>query len=783
MLKHFESLQTPLNSVTAYPRLSDQIRRYSSRGWNSVDVCDLLAFWSNRIRRSEWERIESVGDGFDEWEELYCFAQHYFILYAHNGSNPHTPFHGPGLSWNGDGEYRRYPLRSHGISDNKGPDEHPTGFTAEFTAARGLKRRFGAAAAVGPDSLVFQGGQGPTSRLGTSLCITHSDDDIGLRGEGPGVRMCHTMTTLPNGKVLLVGGRTSPDKPMKDAWLFDAGAWARVDDIPVARFRHVATAVDGDRILVYGGRGEGRKVLEDWLLWSEDRGWRTIQAVGSAMPAPRFSSGICWTDRKYGALGGGLGAHGEVLDDMWRLELHESADGTETIKPYWSMVNILLTRNLWKRFGGQMLYTGHGRILYVGGISGYGLMRSENEILEVDCNRVTVSAVYAPFPKETSPFLIGHSVVCLRERVVICGGGGSCFKFGTYTNDGIWTLSDSEKYDTWKFLEEGRGIDIPRDPDAPMPDAMELHLDSNGPPSRMADVTRIRIDSDEDFKKVVAAGEPALLEGVGIGSCVSTWSPDYFKATVGVDRKVVVHVAEPYVSFQPKNFKYEKVPFGEFIDAAFTPAPPARLYLRSPSIDNPTFAPASFVEDFPELAPDFALPPSLTLAAERHFSSVLRISSVGVRMWLHYDAMANILCHVSGRKSLRLYPPADVNKLSFPHGSTTSSIPDIFAYKSLPGTTQYDVELSPGDVLYIPSCWMHAAKPLTPCIGIDVFFRNFEGASYTHGRDVYSNRDATVYEKGRKKVHGIVNDFKDLPKDMRKFYLSRLVEELKDYDG
>jgi len=782
MLRHFESLQTPLNSVIAYPRLSDQIRRYSTRGWNSVDVCDLLAFWSNRIQRSEWERIESVEDGFDEWEELYCFAQHYFILYAHNGSNPHTPFHGPGHHWNGGGEYRRYPLGNRGMDDNKGPDSHPTGFTAEFTAARCLKRRFGAAAAVGPDSLVFQGGQGPTARLGTSLCITHSDDDIRLHGKGPSARMCHTMTALPNGKVLLVGGRTSPDKPMKDAWLFSTGNWTQVDDIPVARYRHVATAVDGDRILVYGGRGEERKVLADWLLWSEDRGWRTIQAVGSALPTPRFSSGICWTDRRYGALGGGLDARGEVLDDMWRLELHESADGKETIKPYWSMVNILSTRNLWKRFGGQMLYTGHGRILYVGGISGCGLMRRENEILEVDCNRVTVSAVYVPFLRDASPFLIGHSVVCLRERVVICGGGGSCFKFGTCTNDGIWTLSDSEKYDTWKFLEEGRGLDIPQDADTPMPDTLVMPLEGDGPPPRMVNVQRTKIESDEDFKRVVASGEPSILEGVGIGPCVSSWSPDYLKAAVGVNRKVMVHMAETSVSFQPKNFKYEKALFGEFIDTAFTPILHARLYLRSLSTDNPTSASASFVEDFPELAPDFVLPSSLALVSERHFSSALRISSADVGMWLHYDAMANILCHVSGRKSFRLYPPDDVKRLSFPHGSTVSSISDIFAHKSPHGTTQYDVELNPGDVLFIPPFWIHAAKPSTPCISVDIFFKNFDGVSYTHARDVYSNRDVTVYEKGRKKIHGIVSDFKDLPKDMRKFYLSRLVEELKDCD-
>jgi hypothetical protein len=35
-----------------------------------------------------------------------------------------------------------------------------------------------------------------------------------------------------------------------------------------------------------------------------------------------------------------------------------------------------------------MIYAGFGIILYIGGVSGLGLMKCENEILEVDCNKV-----------------------------------------------------------------------------------------------------------------------------------------------------------------------------------------------------------------------------------------------------------------------------------------------------------------------------------------------------------------------------------------------------------
>ncbi|KAF8537456.1 hypothetical protein BDD12DRAFT_931378 [Trichophaea hybrida] len=809
MLKHFESLSTPLKSVFAYPQLRDHIRRFSSRGWKSVDACDLLAFWSNRVSHSERERIATIqGEPFDEFEEFYIFCQHYFILYAHISSNPHTPFHSPSILWSAGGEYRRFPSTDSATSSDE--NTPCTRFSAEFTASPTLKRRFGAAASIGWDSLVYQGGQGQTARLGTSLCITHSGEGIGLaKRNGPGARVCHTMTALPNGKVLLVGGRTSPDKPLKDSWLLDAGVWKKVDDIPSARYRHSATVVPSDRILVYGGRGENRSTLGDWLLWSEDRGWRALPALGASLPSPRFSSGLCWTDHEFGVIGGGLDAKGDVLDDIWRLELHEDPmTGNETLRAFWSMVNVLSRRHLWKRFGGQMIYTGFGKILYIGGVSGLGLMKCENEILEVDCNKVYWNlltafyscshanhisrAIHARFPKDRTPFLIGHSVVCLQERVVICGGGGVCFSMGTCTNDGIWTLSGNEKYDNWRFIEEGQGLeDIQQGmdmlmPDSPIPETLEKgQLNGCSKLPDILDVKKVSISSAEEFRKFVEAGEPVVLQGLNIGTCVDSWTPEYLKSTVGNNRQVVVHMARSSaMSFQQKNFKYQTMQFGDFLDAAFPSLLPSssqhpRLYFRSVSLTEPTVAPANLHDDFPELALDFALPAPLSMAAENLHSSPLRISSADVGMWLHYDGMANVLCHISGTKLFRLYPPADVTKLSFPSGATTSTIPDVFS-QAVPGTTPYDVELNPGDIVYIPPLWLHAAKPLTPCVAVNVFFRNLSDKAYPHGRDVYASRDLAAYEKGRKKLEGIIKDFRKLPKDVKTFYLLRLAEELKD---
>ena len=44
---------------------------------------------------------------------------------------------------------------------------------------------------------------------------------------------------------------------------------------------------------------------------------------------------------------------------------------------------------------------------------------------------------------------------------------------------------------------------------------------------------------------------------------------------------------------------------------------------------------------------------------------------------------------------------------------------------------------------------------------------------------MYGNRDVQAYEKGRKDIEKITKSFHKLPRDMVKFYLERLADELK----
>lgn len=233
------------------------------------------------------------------------------------------------------------------------------------------------------------------------------------------------------------------------------------------------------------------------------------------------------------------------------------------------------------------------------------------------------------------------------------------------------------------------------------------------------------------------------------------------------------------MNFVEKNFAYKTKPFGEFIDQVVAGN---RLYLRSLSSEKPSESPANISIDFPTLASDFRLPPELEFVAENMHSSPLRISG-GVSMWLHYDVMANVLCQVKGNKRLLLFPPDDVKYFRFEPGSSSSSV-DVFSnLVQFQDSHPYEVILKPGDILYLPALWLHAASPLDGMsISVNVFFRNLQNG-YSAGRDVYGNRDLQAYEKGRQDIQKIVKSFDSLPVDVRSFYLKRLADEFASTAG
>ncbi|KFX89195.1 hypothetical protein O988_08722 [Pseudogymnoascus sp. VKM F-3808] len=768
MLAHFDKLQTPLRPVLAYPTTQHQENRFKNAGWADVRARNLWELWGSSDFLSSEERMKlDEVEPFDEWEEFALFGCHYTLLEASNVHLPTHPLHNttPAAA-DAPGKMDSEPAQLKGKM-----------VYTELAKSNGI-RRFGASLSVkganGCSDLKGNfGGMGVNNRLG-SIDIFTSASQGAASSPGPTLRakpesgMCHTLTDIGDCGSLLVGGRSSPDRAFADCWLYSklSHTWERVDDIPVARYRHSAFALDDGSVLVTGGKKDSKTVLSDTLIWNRQTGWKecssdhdlalengTPQVFGALMISDVTST----TSTTSGFLIGGMSTDGQVSTDLWSWELHP-----ENLTIRWTCHGKAAgAENLYlNRFGAS--WANHsGKLLVVGGIMPGNLIPEHAEIVALDIERETgrLKANLVDLERcETRPLLVGHSISTSSNSSLIMGGGAVCFSFGTFWNKGCYTLS----------LDAESGSNIA---------SADKQITGSREPWSFLDT----VDSESNQPPKVSSRSPPLehekpKEPITVPrKKISSWTD--FAAILSSAQPVTVHQAnKDRMDFVSKNFQYVTKDFKSFIESINSGE---KLYLRSLAVGKPSELPADITRDFPEIAGDFHLPPELAAVKENEHSSPLRISGP-VTMWLHYDVMSNVLCQIRGQKRLLLFPPGDVEYFDFAPGASSSSVD---AFGDLTGSKAaashpHEANMNPGDILFLPSLWLHTAKPLDGVsVSVNVFFRGLQHG-YAAGKDVYGNRDLQAYEKGRLDIGKLSRTFDNLPPDTRKFYLLRLADEL-----
>lgn len=806
MLAHFEKLRTPLHAIGT---IADMKQRFADAGWPDagIDIRSLWDMWSDpTFLNAEQRRALDKVEPFDEWEEFALFASHYFLLLAER---------------KGDQDWSQRPYRTSLAGSTSRlslapsfagsgtespvpnvPQEQP--LQVPELPGSFVPRRF---AAVVPatseisesEAVGLLGGQGSQERL--TDCDTYSRTEDLLPMTGPPMRsgvMCHTVTRLGGtSNCLLAGGRTSPDKAIADCWVRLDGMWRKSQSLPEGRYRHCAVPLrlpteprPAHTALLFGGKASDGHVLDEWLLWMGEGGWRRVHVVGDAPPA-RFGAAMITDSREgvSGVLVGGMTSAGRVLTDFWHWSLE--ADMSLYCRNVTQRATAVLRSNaaILGRFGAQLVRTNRG-ILMVGGICGGRMLTSQDEILNMKTLRThPVSG--------RRPLFVGTSITDVDGGLIVLGGGATCFSFGTYwTRPSILTDSPQASLNCgWHLLSTQKAdlsmappIDAAERPAAPshVPVAASATNGHGANELRLSDpvqVPRRSLAQGIDFERYVEDGKPVVFSQGDIGPCTEMWSNQYLTEAIGWDRKVVVHASQKHqMDFQNKNFNYITQDFGAFLEGCERGE---QLYLRAVSRNAPADQPTNLADDYPEIAADFELPGELIHVVENLHSSPLRISGP-VAMWLHYDVMANVLIQVRGRKRLYLYPPSDISHLGFAPGASSSSL-DVFnpadptTRHALTNTHPYEALLDPGDILFIPPMWVHTAAPTeSMSVAVNIFFRSLQPPSYAAGRDVYGNRDLAPYERGRKDLARIVKSFDDLPPDVAGFYLERLGQELLD---
>uniref|UniRef100_A0A8C5T593 tRNA wybutosine-synthesizing protein 4 n=1 Tax=Malurus cyaneus samueli TaxID=2593467 RepID=A0A8C5T593_9PASS len=425
MQQHFSQLNSALHSLAQYPDCEAQQRRFLEKGWTECSVMDMNEFFTCCIPEDEQQRVQTL-EPFDEYEEWHLKCSHYFVLAASKGMEP---------SWT--------PL-----------------LPSKLSGIPGLRRYGHHSVLIKPNVILTTGGFGEeggqhcrmrnfhvlSKHAGywKAVCLTQNIPD-----KRWGERLYHTVSCLSDTLALVVGGRTSPSSAgLGMLWLKFPKICNASDSNHIAvelvrlqsaaeaaasRWRHsvTETTFKGEQYLfVYGGRSALEPVLGDWYFLHTRELSCTVIAVEGPIPESRHSHSACsWEGGVL--IAGGLGAAEQPLGSVFLLREVEHGFQWQTIETHPPLVP-------------RYSHTAHvheGKLLLVGGVWFHA--SSVPGVTVIDLMTGLCLDYVINEHLEWPLMLHNHSSVFLpdEKEVLVIGGGGNCFSFGTHLNPEPVSLS------------------------------------------------------------------------------------------------------------------------------------------------------------------------------------------------------------------------------------------------------------------------------------------------------------------------------------------------------
>jgi hypothetical protein len=229
-----------------------------------------------------------------------------------------------------------------------------------------------------------------------------------------------------------------------------------------------------------------------------------------------------------------------------------------------------------------------------------------------------------------------------------------------------------------------------------------------------------RPDVEHFHQQFIARARPAVIRGaIDDWPARASWSPAYLRERVGELRIPAMASdlpLEPDTSITLASVlasKVEKIEVRGFLDD-LTRGIKVRHYVSGMALES----------YLPDLLADVVVPPYHTEPARAKARMWLGGPLIGP---LHYDRTNNLHAIVHGRKRFRLLPPGqwrDLYPCSVFSVIPTLSLATFFPidhqrFPRLHRARQIDVELEPGDMIYVPAGWWHQVETPVPTISVD----------------------------------------------------------------
>ncbi len=176
-------------------------------------------------------------------------------------------------------------------------------------------------------------------------------------------RAFHSMTLLPNGKVLVAGGSDASDRLLSSAELYDpaTGTWTAVAGLSTGRSSHTATLLTGGRVLVAGGSDTDATLSASAEVY--DPATNSWSATGSMGSPRRWHTANLLPDGRVLVAGG----YHQLSGIQTSAELYDPATGT------WSATAAMNV----DRYKHTATLLNDGTVLAVGGASNHDQASAE----------------------------------------------------------------------------------------------------------------------------------------------------------------------------------------------------------------------------------------------------------------------------------------------------------------------------------------------------------------------------------------------------------------------
>ena len=237
----------------------------------------------------------------------------------------------------------------------------------------------------------------------------------------------------------------------------------------------------------------------------------------------------------------------------------------------------------------------------------------------------------------------------------------------------------------------------------------------------------------EFYQRFVKPNRPVVLTGLTGGwEAIKKWSPDFFRTNY--PNAKVAYTAwdrsdsgdDPTAYY--RNRKRRTTTVGQFIDS-----------MNQSSSTGDYISQFPILNELPQLADDFQSLDAYMNIPELYPAKLRRKLRKAATLWLgpkgivtpvHFDSAHNLLVQIRGHKKLILIPPQQSKLLYYPRlelGHVNFSpvdveAPDFERFPRFREATPLEIELAPGEVLFIPVRWWHYARALEQTISMNFWW-------------------------------------------------------------